>query len=102
MASEPFHVGAPIEGCKCVDAVFVPDDKYGSVGTWLLEFSNGAQREFHTEAGYYRSRGDFLGCGQWGAEITIGAAELQREADRASRRPRLIQRRAAHWGAACQ
>jgi hypothetical protein len=82
--------------------VFVPDEKYGSTGTWLLEFSNGADREFHTEAGYYLSRSDLIGCGALGAEITIGSAELRRERDVAAPRPRLSPRRAAHWGPACQ
>jgi len=103
MASEPFYVGAPIQqGCKCTDAVFVPDEKYGSTGTWLLEFSNGADREFHTEAGYYLSRSDLIGCGALGAEITIGSAELRRERDVAVSWFCLFLCRAVHWGSVCQ
>jgi hypothetical protein len=51
MASEPICVGAPIGNAVVVDAVFVPDSEYEfAEGEWLVEFSNGASREFRTKA----------------------------------------------------
>lgn len=81
MPSEPIYVGAPTDGTRVVDAVFVPDDRFGSVGTWLLEFSNGAEREIRTVGGYHRRSSELKGCSEWQAEVSIASADLQAKDD---------------------